>query len=856
VLIVCTFFFEKVNDSGQNFLDVLWDCEDDFQVADECFMVLLKNYDFDNSGMIIGQEIKQIIRGSPIQFDLVRDPIGRFGYDENGEKLLVCPLHRDLVYEGESKTHCPVCKTPTRLYPAHFRERMFYGASGSQDNEINYYIEGEVLYSNKYNPNRFRGLSQLVSVQAKVESLIAMDIYVRDYYSMQRPPKGLLLINTTNTDELTKAWEKMLKMTRGNPNIIQPWAVQSPSTGGTQVAQWIDFMNKMSENEYVPTRQEFRTVIGAQFGVMPLFQGDMSQAAGLNNEGLEITVTNRAVEVGQGIWNNKLFPRLMKEFGVIEFDLILNPSEEQDEAADVDLDIKKSQHAQIMQSMGFEVSVKPDKKLEFKFSEEPVAPAMGSPGAGGFGEGSLGFGSGGQDAGAGAIPTLDSVGDQRFGGEPSSVRLGKARSPIVLGRSMKQRLLEQYKAVFKRFNYKRKPTEKRLRELTLELTHDVNKSLRRAMDKELKKVYRAAQLGVGKELGIKIGFGKIDENALEVIKSQRIFEGAFKNFESGVRESIEKAIKESFEEPSSVSELVEKLSESVDVKQSDLVRIARTESHHVSTIARSNSYFKADPGGKFKFKWIGPSDHRETDICKEIKARSIKGLKKSDLKKLVHDVAKANGHKPRDWTPHINCRHTLVRTIGSINKMSSHNNKYEEDRSDDNLSDLQETLLQTGLQTSHEDLFEEMQVQATETSLEQRANKGNIRDNETKSVETSRENSHRANERKIKSVHAGSIQDRGKRSFQNNKGSQRVDAKTLKTDSSKLQKESVQVLSKRMRDLQDDKGSSSSPHSSARIPGKNGNWEGRSSSEKRDDNLSKLSRSKTSKLGKEVEKKG
>ena len=655
-------FFEKVNDSGQNFTDVLWDCEDDLQVADECFMVLLKDYDYDVGGMIIGSEVKQIIRGSPIQFDLVRDTIGRFGYNENGEKILVCPLHRTIVYENSNLTHCPVCKDKTILYSVHFRERLFYGASGAQDSEMNYYIEGEVLYTNKYNPNRFRGLSQIVSVQAKVEALIAMDIYVRDYYSKQRPPKGLLMINTANTKELEKAWEKMLKDTRGNPNLIHPWAVQSNSTRG-DVAQFIDFMNKMNENEYVPTRQEFRTVIGAQFGVMPLFQGDMSQGAGLNNEGLEITVTNRAVEVGQGIWNKKLFPRLMAQFGIVEFNLVLNPSEEQDEAADVDLDIKKTQHAQIMQSMGFEVSRKGAEKLEFTFSEEPTAPAMGSPGVGGFGGDSLGFGSGQQGAGAGTVPTLENVGDQRFGGEPASVRLSKVRSPIVLGRSMKKRLLEIFDKVFKSFDYKRKPTEQRLREVVEDVSRGLNKSLTRAMGKEMKDLYKEAQLGISKELGVKIGFGKIDENALEVVKNQRVFKSAFKNFNEGVRESLSKTITESFEEPTSVSELVDKLSESVDLKQSDLVRIARTESHHISVIARSNSYFKSDPGGKGLYRWTSTPDHRRTETCKEITERSKNGLKKSDLKALLHEVSKKHGHKPRDWDPHINCRSTILRMI-------------------------------------------------------------------------------------------------------------------------------------------------------------------------------------------------
>jgi hypothetical protein len=35
---------------------------------------------------------------------------------------------------------------------------------------------------------------------------------------------------------------------------------------------------------------------------------DASASGGLNNEGMQILVTNRAVEMAQTIWNNYVFP--------------------------------------------------------------------------------------------------------------------------------------------------------------------------------------------------------------------------------------------------------------------------------------------------------------------------------------------------------------------------------------------------------------------------------------------------------------------------------------------------------------------------------------------------------------------
>ena len=95
---------------------------------------------------------------------------------------------------------------------------------------------------------------------------------------------------------------------------------------------------------------------------------DNSASGGLNNEGMQILVTNRAVEMAQTIWNNYVFPFIIKEFGITDWVLKLPPSEEEDEIArlrkrEIEVNIAGS-----IKNLGFEIDM--DDKGRFKYSKE------------------------------------------------------------------------------------------------------------------------------------------------------------------------------------------------------------------------------------------------------------------------------------------------------------------------------------------------------------------------------------------------------------------------------------------------------------------------------------------------------
>lgn len=363
------------NDNDQSMMDVFKSIEDDENIVDEGFLLFIKEYTY-YEGRIIGGELKESLRVNPLFITPLVDKLGRRGYNEQGQQMLICPLHRDIMHH----TQQPCSKCGCELYPAHFKYQA-YGATGeyaaSESGEI-YYIEGEIVSVSKYSPGMLGGFPPILSVWKKLSALMGQDVYINDYYGLQRPPKGVLLINTRNRITMERAWEWLLEKSRDNPHIIWPFAIDSNSQRGT-AGQFINFMNNLQEMQFTEQREEFRRTIGALYGVMPIFQGDVSTGGGLNNEGLQITVTNRAIESGQSLYNDKFYPALANALGVTDWKVELLPSEERDEMAEIQKRTQEITNARGMLDMGFEVKLDEENNFEFSGEAKRVEPSEASP---------------------------------------------------------------------------------------------------------------------------------------------------------------------------------------------------------------------------------------------------------------------------------------------------------------------------------------------------------------------------------------------------------------------------------------------------------------------------------------------
>jgi len=189
-------------------------------------------------------------------------------------------------------------------------------------------------------------------------------------------PKGLLAVQTRNIESMKTFWRAVKEKMESDPHFIPVMGIESE--GGKGGVEWIKFMDSLKEMDYVSVKEDLRDRIAAFYGVSKIFMADNSTSGGLNNEGMQILVTNRAVEMAQNVYNNYVFPFLTKQFAITDWKLKLPPSEEEDEIAvlrkrEIEVNIAAS-----TKNLGFEVDM--DEHGEFTFTKpepQPEAPKEG-----------------------------------------------------------------------------------------------------------------------------------------------------------------------------------------------------------------------------------------------------------------------------------------------------------------------------------------------------------------------------------------------------------------------------------------------------------------------------------------------
>lgn len=167
-----------------------------------------------------------------------------------------------------------------------------------------------------------------------------------------------------------------------------------------------------------------------------------------------------------------------------------------------------------------------------------------------------------------------------------------------------------------------------------------------------------------------------------VVKNTDVgWDGPLKGLPADAHRTVKDVIADDLTQPQgwsirSISEGLLDLFESEGMQKGQAVNIARTEVGAYLNTAREEAFkaqeasTDADRGlmDERKYDWVGPRDHRETDICEEIRSRvrKAKGMTISELKETLHDVALeyvTDGGTPeraRDWLPHYQCRKTFV----------------------------------------------------------------------------------------------------------------------------------------------------------------------------------------------------
>jgi len=196
-------------------------------------------------------------------------------------------------------------------------------------------------------------------------TLSAMDNFMYLSYQKRRMPRGVLAITTDNIQSTASFWKGAEEKMERDPHYIPKVGIES-ATGRGRV-EFVRFMDTLDEMQYGAVRDELRMRIAAFYGVSNVFMMDSGKGGGLNNEGMQILVTNRAVESGQKLWGRDVFPRLFSAMGVEDWEMTLYPNEEEDDVTRLRRDEMEVNIAQRMQQLGFQPQLTEDAGRDIRF---------------------------------------------------------------------------------------------------------------------------------------------------------------------------------------------------------------------------------------------------------------------------------------------------------------------------------------------------------------------------------------------------------------------------------------------------------------------------------------------------------
>ena len=371
-LVYAKWLLKQENSMEQQFLHILHEIENDLNIVDDAFMIFVKEYYIDpETKEVAFYRVKEMIRGDPIFMRIVADKRG-----VRGGRYKTCLIHRDQVKTHAEDDKCEVCGSD--LHDVHY---VNMAGSG----KTQYFVEGEVLHLSKYNPSKLYGRSPVNTMWRQAMTLTAMDNYMYTAYQKRRMPKGIISVTTDNLESMKSFWKSVDEKMERDPHYVPKVGIES-NTGRGGV-NWVKFMDTLEEMQYIAVRDEIRNRIAAYFGVSSIFMVDNGKSGGLNNEGLQILVTNRAVEFGQKIYTDVLFPKILKQMGVFDWKLTLYPNEEEDEITRLRRDEQELNVAQRMAQLGFVPElISGDTSNDIKFvyrKPKPEEQQQGAPPPGG-----------------------------------------------------------------------------------------------------------------------------------------------------------------------------------------------------------------------------------------------------------------------------------------------------------------------------------------------------------------------------------------------------------------------------------------------------------------------------------------
>lgn len=378
-----------VND--KTFSQMLFGIGLDIEIHDNGFLVSQFTYSFNkHSKTPSSKSWVQSYRGDPARIR----PILSFKSGDLGSIYYTCVLvkHREYTFEQfditdveNFATEWPICKRPLKDneeimcgLPLQKIEYVLLKYENERSNPIFSYIKGEIQHAQKYSPTTAMGISLIDSLYYPILQLLGQEKWIAEYYLKMRMFKGFLDIPRGGGGQKDTNIQTMFTAEFQKWNQ-DPWYVPIFSSPvGSKGIQFIRIDDSPKEMQYGENREEGRKQIANAYGISNQFIGDTSVGAGLNNQGLDMAVTNREVKHGQAVMDDQILSPwcasiLDIRIEELEFAIKYNTNEEQDLMAEEQRYALNIANHNTLQQMGALVGFDTEGKLH------AYAPREGEP---------------------------------------------------------------------------------------------------------------------------------------------------------------------------------------------------------------------------------------------------------------------------------------------------------------------------------------------------------------------------------------------------------------------------------------------------------------------------------------------
>jgi len=355
-------WIDDCNVFDQSMEEVLRQFHFDVNSLDDGFLYLAKEYKDIGEGEI-SSRLKEIRRLNPalVEFDL-----DSAGLPKNAHWF--CPIHRERLQENPGMCEGDDCHA--ELVPAMYK---YYHRS-----QHLYLMDSEIIHLSKFSPSETYGWSPILTIFEKALTLVGMDKNLYRYFFERKMPASMLMVTTDDPESLRREREHIAAQTRLDPNYIPMVAVSARNQRGR--VDMVRLFHSLQEMDYLPVREEVRERVAAMWGVTPAWQGAPEAFGGLSTQTQQLVVMSRVVEGDQRLFHEKVFPQLLRSFGVTDWEIQLPQPEEKAENTRISLTQQRIQIVSQFAQLGFDVKLKEQNvtldEAEFVVSGEAVPTAQ------------------------------------------------------------------------------------------------------------------------------------------------------------------------------------------------------------------------------------------------------------------------------------------------------------------------------------------------------------------------------------------------------------------------------------------------------------------------------------------------